>query len=163
MRDDPRATRLYEWEDEYVFRKSATTLRSGRECEEFLLYAAGWLGIPAPRVIVTKLPVVCWARPGDNTIRLAPWGRNSGVMLHELAHLADYYYAPGNRVVEAHGEQFLTIAMDLYSHFLGIKRSYLEKTAARMGLSYGPPRFLLNSNHTPAACGSDEDFFPDDF
>lgn len=164
-RDDPQAKKLYLWEDNKVLPHSQS-LNDTAACKKYINYAASWLDIPIPDIILTNRNLDCWANPSKNVIRLATWGRNPAVILHEVAHLADYQYFMHDAIKNPHGPSFLGIAMDLYSHFLTIDRKELESSADMYKLRYCSSFFESPDEtiqRSPYGKDADKDFMDDEF
>lgn len=155
--EDPQADAVYAWEAAAV-RPYAQELADKQACHDLISYASGWIGIPPPRIAFARLQVHCWARPAENLIYIAPWGRNPSVLLHELAHIADFSLPPLEREWEGHGPSFVGLAMDLYTQFIDLERRKLEETATAMGVEFAPPRLLVPRRRL----SSEVDFFDGD-
>jgi hypothetical protein len=130
---DPQQKRVYIWEAEHVERFDKILL-SNDEVKEIILKTSVYLNLNKPKIKIKKSDANCRAYPLDNTIVITQWGKTATTVLHELAHIADYQLTKGHSGM-GHGPAFLSIAIALYSKFLGIEKKYLMQTASGMGLS----------------------------
>lgn len=137
---DETAKRLYNWEERFVEprQKDWQRLLSKEQCEEFVKAACFKTGTRLPFIRFNKMNATpCKAVPGTWEILIAEWGRSAVTILHETAHLATI-----RAVIDGenpHGASFARQAIEFYRDFVGIDEGYLLETAARCGVSVGPP------------------------
>lgn len=131
---DPQQHAVYEWQRSYVETRVARETMGKDETAILVARVSGLLGFPRPQVIYLNAHVACRAHMRKNTIEIAPWGRERHVVLHELAHFGSWQHVL--RGDSPHGAMFVTVAIALFTRYLGLPVDYLIESAASHGLLF---------------------------
>lgn len=133
---------VYGFERDWVER-IAPEFMSRDDIRSLVLRACNLAGIQVPTIVFrgdSAWP--CFADVAKWEIVISDWGRNPTTVLHEVAHLVTYKEPRGRMEMmrgQAHGPCFVRNAINLYSDFIGVTRSELERGACLFGLTIAAP------------------------
>lgn len=134
---------VYEFEKDCV-EPHAPAVMSREEIAELVLRASRLARIQAPEVVFGgDNPLPCFADIRTRRLTIQVWGRNPTTVLHEVAHIVTADAPEGlaeMRCGQTHGPEFVRNAIELYSDFIGIPRTMLERSASRYGIKIAPRR-----------------------
>ena len=153
---DPQAERLYEWERSWLEPKLPSEIMSQEEVRGLVARVSAAAGIVEPTVVFVSVNVACKAKPWENKLEIADWGRSRLTILHEIAHLATWPWVI--RGDAPHGRAFTTVAIILYNRFLGFSLEFLSASAANRQLD-----FDTRAIHAKLPSESQQDFYPEEF
>lgn len=112
------------------------------EIQDMILRAAGLGRIEPPTVRYQgDFAWPCLADIRAWQLTLNDWGRTPTTVLHEMAHLITFSQPRGREEMargQAHGPVFVRNAINLYSAFIGLRRSVLEQRAREFGIVVAP-------------------------
>ncbi len=137
MRDSQRQ-KCYDWEWEV---KRLTEDRAPFHNVDYkalreYMYKVTWQGdLGKTPALTIKRAGSTWSHAGWDGIRLAPSHMNLYILTHELAHcIVARWFGRGR--VQAHGREFVGIAMHLYERNLGISRELMLDCARQGNLDF---------------------------
>jgi hypothetical protein len=148
---------VYGFENDWVGR-IAPDYHGREEVRDLVFRASSLSRIPVPTIVFggdRSWPCLADVKKWQVTIN--DWGRSTAVVLHEIAHLVTFHQPRGRMEMmrgQAHGPVFVRNAINLYSDFLGPRRSVLEQKAREFGLEIAPE--LVTD--APRTSFYDEDF-----
>lgn len=153
---DPQAERLYEWERSWLEPKLPPEIMSQEEVRGLVARVSAATSIIEPTVAFVSLNVACKAKPLQNRLEIADWGRSRLTILHELAHLVSWPWVM--RGDAPHGRAFTTVAIILYNRFLGFSLDFLAGSAVNRQLDFDP-----RAIYAKLPSEAQQDFYPDEF
>ncbi|NGM19801.1 hypothetical protein G3576_07225 [Roseomonas stagni] len=140
-RDQPRARRVYAWEDRVVAPLDRSRVPFA-QMQALVDYVWAEAGLRWPPRVRRKRPSTRVIATGSRLAIEAPPELPSWVLLHEVAHAMT---ADHDGAGDGHGSAFMGIYVDLLVRHARLDRDHLAATLAAAGILWDPaakPRFL---------------------
>jgi len=140
-RDQPRARRVYAWEDRVVAPLDRSRVPFA-QMQALVDYVWAEAGLRWPPRVRRKRPSARIIATGSRLAIEAPAELPSWVLLHEVAHAMT---ADHDGAGDGHGPAFMGIYVDLLVRHARLDRDQLAATLAAAGIPWDPaakPRFL---------------------